>query len=215
MSVSEDFKAFKMIMSENPVICFSSQSGSGKGTQVALFQEAYKKIIGNEVFCMETGELFRKNISSFSSFFRDEMKSIQEAGKLQSHEYACHLWRDKLFHEYEGGPIVIDGSPRSVKEAAYMQKFFIDFLKRKIFIFNFQISDQEAIRRIQERNGKLQVPRTDTDTPEKIMEKLGYFDLKVYPALVWMSQQENNTLININAMASEIDIHKQVIMSFR
>lgn len=215
MSVSQNFETFKLIMNEGPVICFSSQSGSGKGTQVALFQEAYKEIMGKSVFCLETGELFRKNIPTFSSFFRNEMKITQEAGKLQSHEYACHLWRDKLFREYEGGPIVIDGSPRSIIEAAYMQKFFIDFLKRKMFIFNFPISDQEATRRIQERNGKLQVPRTDTDTSEKIMEKLAYFDLKVYPALEWMSQQENSTLININAMASKIDIHKEVIMSFR
>ena len=96
----------------NPVIILIGQSGCGKGTQKINLEKTFGTLgFLDNFFVIETGDLFRKQIQKFGSFFRNKIKEIQEAGKLQSPEYATFLWKQEMLYNYSGGPIIIDGSP--------------------------------------------------------------------------------------------------------
>ncbi|MEI6022672.1 MAG: nucleoside monophosphate kinase [bacterium] len=173
---------FKHVFEHEPVIVFIGQSCCGKGTTISFLKEDYKKITGKDLFISETGQLFRDEISKMSPRVSAMLHEKQVAGKRQNAYIASTLWMRKFLYEYSGGPMIIDGSPRSKMEAEVLVRFFTDFGK-KIIVFHLQISEDEAKRRITLRG------RNDSDTPEKIREKLFFYGVDVLPALRWLKEQ--------------------------
>ena len=173
---------FKNVFEKEPVIIFIGQSCCGKGTTISFLKEDYKKLTGKDLFISETGQLFRNEIPKMSPKVSAMLHEKQITGKRQNAYIASSLWIHKILFEYPGGPIIIDGSPRSKMEAEVLVRFFTDFGK-KIIVFHIQISEEEAKKRITLRG------REDSDTPEKIKEKLFFYGVDVVPALRWMKDQ--------------------------
>jgi adenylate kinase family enzyme len=205
----------KMVLMKNPVIILIGQSGCGKGTQKINLEKTFVRLgFLNNFFVIETGDLFRKQIQKFGSFFRNKINEIQEAGKLQSPEYATFLWKQEMLYNYSGGPIIIDGSPRSIPEAQSMIDFFYYELGREMIVFYFTIPDDIAKERILERNTrdlKEGEQRTDTNTDQKISEKLRYFKTDVFPAIDYLNKKPGSAVYTIDGLQNPVAIHEQII----
>ncbi|MCC6198631.1 nucleoside monophosphate kinase [Candidatus Nomurabacteria bacterium] len=169
-----------------PVIIFTGQSGCGKGTQINLMRKKYFELTYQEIFISETGKLFREHIPLVSPYFK-KLTTTQNSGKRQPACIASSLWIRHILHDYTGGPMLIDGSPRSTDEARDMISFFKYFMEKEIFVFHIVVSDEEAMRRILARNEYLRsknLPiREDCSTPEKIEQKLLWYETDVLPAI--------------------------------
>lgn len=205
----------KIALMKNPVIIIIGQSGCGKGTQMGLLQKTFNTLGFKNTTFIETGELFREKIKKLSPYFRKSIQEVQEAGKLQSPLYAEFFWKEKMLYAYTGGPIVIDGSPRSVHEAQAMIDFFHFEMKKDMIVFYLYIPDDIAKERILERNIKTSKEgvhvRTDTDTDQKIAEKLRYFNTDVFPSIDYLNKKPGSAVYTIDGLQNPVAIHEQII----
>ena len=113
--------------------------GSGKTTQGERIAEFL------EVKIIPAGNVLRQEIKEESDFGK-KVKEIVNSGSLIPDQLMIDLMFSKLEQvEYQDG-FILDGFPRSVFQAkALDQKFKIDK------VFNIEISDQEAIKRLSQR----------------------------------------------------------------
>ena len=174
------------VMGKEIVLVLMGQSGSSKGTQLTLLLKTFKTL-KIKPFAIGMGELFRTKTKNYSDLNKQKLKAIQDEGKAQSYVNAIALWSHELLYNYEKGPIIFDGSPRSVPEADAMIEFLVNYLGKTVIFIHLKVSDKEARARIIQRNlddiANNREPRTDTDTPEKITEKLKFYHTQVKPAI--------------------------------
>lgn len=178
----------RQFLDRDPVIVLIGQSGCGKETLGKKILHSVETFLPEKKFFFsETGDLFRNGIPTFSEKTKAILKETQNAGKRQPACIASTLWIHNILMRYTGGPILIDGSPRSVDEAKTMKEFFCDFLDREVFVFYISVTDEECKRRILARNELHKIQnrevRVDCSTVDRITEKLRWFHTDVMPAI--------------------------------
>lgn len=194
----EQLNNFVSVMAHEPVIILIGQSGCGKGKRVEAILKVYQEILDQSeyellpIFSTDTGSLFRQEIPKFSPWVRKQLQETQDAGKFQSYVSATMLWSSQIHYHYPGGPILIDGSPRSEEEAQAIINLLGITFGKKIIVINFVLDDAECDQRMQRRNAWLisqgKEPRSDTNTPEKRAQKLADYYTGVVPAVEYMRQ---------------------------
>jgi len=187
------------VFDKNPVVILIGQSGCGKGTQTELFKKSYHKLHPKlELFTIGMGDEFRNEIPRFTPWISKKLHSTQVAGKRQPFSIATTLWTKKILYEYTGGPMLLEGSPRSEPEACAMLDFFSS-IGKKPYLVCINVSNEEATRRILARNEfllKQGLPiREDCSTAERITEKLKFFETDVVPAVRKFSASKNAILL--------------------
>ena len=199
MSEKSERKLLELVFGKDPVIVLIGQSCCGKGTQTQLFKESFHKLHPNsELFTIGMGDEFRNEIPKFTPWISKKLHSTQIAGKRQPFSIATASWVKKMLYEYTGGPMLIEGSPRSEAEACAMLDFFTA-IGKKPYLVCIEVSDQEAERRMVARNKfllKQGMPiREDCSTPERIAEKLGFYKTDVVPGIRKFSASKHARLL--------------------
>jgi adenylate kinase len=133
-------------MNESPlVIILLGKSGSGKGTQVSLLKDRYN------LNSLSSGDMLRqrKQVDDFSG---RKMASVIDKGGIISTPVIFKLWMDKFEEFKDAGDfkgIILDGSPRKIKEAWLMDEALAWFeWDKRIKILLIDVSDDEVIKRI-------------------------------------------------------------------
>lgn len=167
------------------------QSGCGKNSITKKFIEHFAKIEPDrKVVVSETGEHFRNMIKTAPLWLRKDIEEIQVAGKFQSHHHAVMLTKNALYSLVETNDehIIINGSPRSLKEANEMFDYLSDVYGRRVIIIYIRVCDPTARMRITKRNEELLetdgAPRVETANLGSINKKLAEFHERTLPALM-------------------------------
>jgi len=136
-------------MNKSPLILILlGKSGSGKGTQVELLRERLK------LDFLGTGALLRerKKIEDFSG---KKISEVIDNGGIVPPPVVFKLWMEKFeaFKNKEDfNGIVLDGSPRKLREAWLMEDALGWFeWDKNVKVMLIDISDEEAIKRIGKR----------------------------------------------------------------
>ena len=128
----------------------------GKGTQGKILSE----IFGIER--ISTGEIFREEIAKKTDLGLKIQNLIAE-GQLISDELTFKLLKKRLANTECRDGFILDGYPRSINQVKYL-----DGITNIDFVFEIDISNREAIRRIENR---------------RICDKCGTsYDLKLFPS---------------------------------
>ncbi|SQB36019.1 adenylate kinase [Clostridium cochlearium] len=90
--------------------------GAGKGTQAKLISEKYS------IPHISTGDIFRKNISNKTPLGM-ETKSYMDKGQLVPDELTIEIVKDRLSEEDCKNGFLLDGFPRTVKQAEALDEF--------------------------------------------------------------------------------------------
>lgn len=93
--------------------------GAGKGTQAKLISEKYS------IPHISTGDIFRKNISEKTPL-GIKAKDYMDKGKLVPDELTIDLVKDRLTHEDSKNGFLLDGFPRTVRQAEALEDFLRD-----------------------------------------------------------------------------------------
>ncbi|ABK62133.1 MULTISPECIES: adenylate kinase [Clostridium] len=93
--------------------------GAGKGTQAKLISEKYS------IPHISTGDIFRKNISEKTPL-GVKAKEYMDKGQLVPDELTIDLVNDRLTHEDCKKGFLLDGFPRTVKQAEALEKFLTE-----------------------------------------------------------------------------------------
>jgi len=117
------------------IILFGPQ-GSGKGTQAKLSSEKYS------IPHISTGDIFRENIKNKTKLGQKVEKLINE-GNLVPDEITNEIVKNRLKKDDCKNGFILDGFPRNIKQAEFLDTFTNIDLALEIWI-----SDEEAIKRI-------------------------------------------------------------------
>lgn len=126
------------------VIIFLGPPGSGKGTQAAKLSSA----LG--IPSISTGELLRQECKAGSELGR-AVRSLLEAGQLVSDDLMNQLVADRVSRDDCSRACILDGYPRTVSQARYLQDILSLKGLGRCTVFDFSISGNEVVERLSRR----------------------------------------------------------------
>lgn len=152
--------------------------GAGKGTQA-------ENLISHFGYPhLSTGNIFRENIKNETPLGK-KVKSIMDSGKLVPDETVVELVVDELNHEKYSNGVILDGFPRTVKQAEALDHYFAKKGKKVDALITLTVPEDELINRILSRGQG----RAD-DTPENIKTRLNVYRSETKPVLEYYEKQE-------------------------
>lgn len=195
--------------------------GSGKGTQAKILS---KKINIPQV---STGDLFRENIKNKTEL-GIKAKEVMDKGYLVPDAVTNAMAKERLERNDCKKGYILDGYPRTVPQAE-----FLDSIQKIDKVINFELSEEEVIKRISGRrtcskcgemfhiifkkpqkenicdvcNSDL-IQRPD-DQPESVIKRLEVYKKQTEPLIEYFTSQ--GKIININAFPEIDKIAKKVI----
>ena len=118
--------------------------GAGKGTQAEFIAAhlAMPKI--------STGDIFRANVSQGTPL-GVEAKQYMDAGDLVPDEVTIAMVRDRLAEPDAGDGFLLDGFPRTVPQAAALDKLLADLGTALDLVLELVVDDDEVVRRLSGR----------------------------------------------------------------
>ncbi|SCL13361.1 Adenylate kinase [Micromonospora rhizosphaerae] len=145
--------------------------GAGKGTQ-AEFIAAHLSVPK-----ISTGDIFRANVSQGTPL-GTEAKRYMDAGKLVPDEVTINMVRDRLAEPDASEGFLLDGFPRTVPQAAALDKLLADFGTALDLVLELVVDDDEVIRRLSGRRtcrgcGKIWHVEFDAPTRESMCDRCG------------------------------------------
>lgn len=195
--------------------------GSGKGTQAKILA---KKINVPQV---STGDLFRENLKNETELGL-KAKSFMEQGLLVSDEVTNGMAKERLERDDCKEGYILDGYPRTIDQAK-----FLDSVQEIDKVINFELSEEEVVKRISGRRtckkcgsmfhlifkkpkqdnicdncGSELMQRTD-DLPEAVKVRLEVYKKQTEPLIDYYTKQ--GKILNVSALPSIEEVSEKVL----
>ena len=126
------------------VLIFLGPPGSGKGTQAARLSAAL------EIPAVSTGEILRRECQSGSELGK-RVQAVLRSGALVQDDLMIEIVRTRLAKKDCRGGCILDGFPRTVDQARQLDGMLSKLGMRHPAIFDFSVSADELISRLQRR----------------------------------------------------------------
>ncbi len=188
---------------------FIGASGSGKGTQVALVKDYFKKKTPEiPIFYVQTGEHFREFIKG-NTYASHIAREVQEHGGLQPSFLAMWLWSDIFVKNLTGNEhIILDGAPRTLSEAHHLDIAMKFFKREQPTVIYLKVHREWSFKHLMARAEK--EGRTD-DTEQSINRRLDWFDHDVLPTINHYRRDRDYDFIEINGEGSIEEVQRDII----
>lgn len=139
--------------------------GVGKGTQAKLLAEELS------IPHVSTGDMLRASAAAGTDLGK-RAKAIMDAGQLVPDDVMIGIVREVLGSPLAARGFVLDGFPRTQDQARALTAIFRDMGIVKYWVLNFEVDDEEIIRRLGNRlvcrsDGKIFNRETDGVSPEE------------------------------------------------
>lgn len=118
--------------------------GAGKGTQATFLAEKFK------VPHISTGDIFRSNIKNKTDL-GIKAKEYIDKGMLVPDELTINIVKDRLLMEDCKNGFLLDGFPRTIPQAEYLDKALKDMNVELDYVLNIYVSDENIIKRMSGR----------------------------------------------------------------
>jgi adenylate kinase len=161
--------------------------GSGKGTQAKRIQAEYG------IPHIATGEILRAAIANETEL-GVRVKPIVESGQLVPDDLMIDLIRERLGEDDAQEGFILDGFPRTIRQAEALDEMLADIGRELSIVFGFQLDDEIGIERMLKR---AEVENRKDDTPEAIAERLRLYHELTEPLIDYYRAQ--GSLVGIHA----------------
>lgn len=192
---------------DSKAVVFFGRSGCGKGTQAKLLAD-YLKAKKRKVIYVETGSAFRE-LAKQDNLLGNNIQDILKNGFLIPVFLPIWIWTKIIIENFSGQEdMILDGVCRRKEEAVALDSAF-DFYKIKLpNIILMNVSKDWSYTRMMERK------RTD-DTPEKIQNRLDWYERDVLPSIEYFQVQKGYNFIEINGEQSVENVHQDIIKALK
>jgi adenylate kinase len=204
--------------------------GAGKGTQAEYIAAQLS------VPQISTGDIFRANVAQGTPL-GVEAKRYMDAGQLVPDEVTINMVRERLAGGDAADGFLLDGFPRTVPQAAALDKLLADLGTQLDLVLELVVDDDEVIRRLSGRRqcrgcGKIwhvefdatskegvcdrcggQLYQRDDDKPEVIAERLRVYSRDTAPLVDYYGAQ--GKLVGIDATGPVEDVTVRAIDALR
>jgi adenylate kinase len=189
---------------ESQTFVFFGQVGSGKGTQVKLLMDFFKKKDGHEAVYTSTGDEYRKIIGS-GSFTGSLVKDSITRGELQPNFLTNTIFTNILISSLTPEKnLFADGYPRTIAQSQAFEDMMKFYKREDIKIIYIEVGKEEAMKR------NLLRGRHD-DTKEGLAKRFNEYENNVVPSMNYFKGKKNYTIYTINGEQTVEDVHKDII----
>ena len=132
--VEKDLERVKVVVLLGP-------PGGGKGTQ------AKKLLEGFVLTHISVGDVLREEVRNGSEL-GNQVKAVMEAGELVSDELVAEIISNRLKSGTDSNGFILDGYPRNVAQAEYLESITADMNVR---VINIAVEESQIVRRLSGR----------------------------------------------------------------
>jgi adenylate kinase len=168
--------------------------GAGKGTQGRLIAAEHG------IPHVATGDMLRAAMATGTELGR-QVKPIYDAGQLVPDDLMIALIRERLGADHAREGFVLDGFPRTMRQAEALEEMLREIGRGLDVVFEFQLADQVGRERMLRRAAE--EGRTD-DTPEAIDERLRLYHEETEPLIEYFRTRGNLVGIHADRTVQEV-----------
>lgn len=185
-------------------IVFYGPEGSGKGTQARLLADALHLPI------LTSGDLVRDAAANDKGIIGEVVRQSLKEGKYVADSEMFVLWKWRLKEEDAKGGWIMDGFPRNVEQAIFLDDKVDKYGYKVDKVFYLNLSEEESYRRLIKRGRPLHEGSDELhDSPERIKSRLTIYKEGEKDVLEFYRQK--GALVEINADQSIEDVHKDIM----
>lgn len=181
-------------------LIFLGPPGAGKGTQASSLADAC------HIPHISTGEILRSAVSNETELGL-KASSYMEKGELVPDQLILDLVRDRLSQEDSKAGWILDGFPRNVSQAIFLDKLLGEIEQACDCAVNFDVPDEVLITRLLARG------RSD-DAEDTIRNRLKVYREQTAPLIAYYRDRQQLVSIDGNQSVEIVaDSLKQVVHS--
>jgi len=148
-------------------IVFFGPEGSGKGTQAKLLSEKLNVPI------LTSGDLVRDAAANDKGIIGEVCRQALSEGKYVADSEMFVLWKWRLKDEDAKGGWIMDGFPRNVEQAQFLDDKIDKYGYKIEKVFYLDLNEAESYKRLIARGRPLHPGSTELhDSPERIKQRL-------------------------------------------
>jgi adenylate kinase len=180
-------------------LIFLGPPGAGKGTQAKLLAEILN------IPHISTGDILRGAVAQATPLGQ-KAQAYMEKGELVPDELLLDLVRDRLNQSDAQNGWILDGFPRNVSQASFLDKLLQE-INQTCECINLEVPDEVLIERMLGRG------RTD-DTPEAIRTRLDIYHNDTAPLIGYYRDRSSLRVIDGDRPLEDVtDSLKQLVVS--
>lgn len=185
-------------------IVFYGPEGSGKGTQAKLLSEKLVLPI------LTSGDLVRDAATDDKGMIGDACREALSQGMYVADSEMYVMWKRRLKEEDAKGGWIMDGFPRNVEQAKFLDDKIDKYGYRVEKVFYLNLSEVESLRRLLKRARPLHPGSTQLhDSPKRIKSRLALYKESEKEVLDFYRQR--GILVEIDADKSVEEVHAEIM----
>ncbi len=178
-------------------LIFLGPPGAGKGTQAQIISEDW------QIPHVSTGDILRAAVNQQTPLGK-QAKDYMNRGELVPDDLILDLIQDRLSHEDTTNGWILDGFPRNVNQAAFLDKLLAKLDQNADCVLNLQVPDEVLLLRLLARKRK-------DDTEETIRRRLEVYHQDTVPVIDFYQTRKtlktidgNQTMDKVTEQLSEV-----------
>ncbi|MEM8675783.1 MAG: adenylate kinase [Cyanobacteria bacterium P01_G01_bin.67] len=175
-------------------LIFLGPPGAGKGTQAQILSE------NHQIPHVSTGDILRAAVAQQTPL-GSKAQGYMNRGELVPDALILDLIQDRLTYEDTANGWILDGFPRNVNQAAFLEELLIELTQNSDCVLNLEVPDEVLVSRLLERKRK-------DDNEETIRRRLEVYHQDTVPVIDFYQQRE--TLKTIDGNQSMAEVTKQL-----
>jgi adenylate kinase len=185
-------------------IVFYGPEGSGKGTQAKLLSEKL------HIPILTSGDLIRDAAANDKGIIGEVCKEALAEGKYVADSEMFVLWKWRLKEEDAKGDWIMDGFPRNVDQAIFLEDKIDKYgytIEHAIYL---NLSEEVSIKRLLKRARPLHPGSTELhDSPERIKNRLEIYKSGEKDVLEYY--RKKNVLMEVDADQTIEEVHAEIL----
>ena len=179
-------------------LIFLGPPGAGKGTQAQVLSET------NQIPHVSTGDILRAAVARETSL-GNQAKDYMDRGDLVPDTLILDLIQDRLSYEDTAKGWILDGFPRNVNQAEFLEELLSELGQNADCVLNLEVPDEVLVERLLARK------RPD-DTEETIRRRLKIYHQDTVPVIDFYRQKETLKIVDGDrSMAEVTELLKEAI----
>lgn len=163
-------------------LIFLGPPGAGKGTQAQTLSH------DQQIPHISTGDILRAAVKQQTDLGR-QAQSYMDEGELVPDQLIIDLVRDRLSYQDVAAGWILDGFPRTVVQAQFLDILLEEMNQAFDWVINFDVPDEMLVERLMGRGRK-------DDTEDVIRHRLQVYRQQTLPLIDFYRQREQ--LISLN-----------------
>ncbi len=188
-------------------IIFYGPEGAGKGTQAKLLAQALNLPI------LTSGDLVRDAATNDRGIIGEVCRQALSEGKYVADSEMFVLWKWRLKEEDAKGGWIMDGFPRNVEQAKFLDDKIDKYGYQVEKVFYLNLSEEESLKRLIARGRPLHEGSNELhDSPERIKSRLAIY--KEGEKDVLQYYRDKGVLSEINADKAVDEVAAEIMSHF-